>query len=119
MVAVRIKRAYEAAAAGDGTRVLVDRLWPRGLSREAAHVDIWLKDVAPSEALRRFFGHDPAKWLEFRERYLAELADNPAVAQLRSLLRRGGTLTLLFAAKDIEHNNAIVLRELLTRPDGS
>ena len=119
MVTIRIKRAYEEPAEADGTRVLVDRLWPRGLSREAAHFDAWLKDVAPSDALRRFFGHDPAKWPEFRRRYLAELAHNDRVEELRSMLRPGRTVTLVYAAKDPDHNHAVVLHEMLTRQQRS
>jgi len=113
MATIRIKRVYEPPAAGDGTRVLVDRLWPRGLSRPLAQVDAWIKDIAPSDQLRRSFGHDPANWPDFRNRYLAELAGNPALAELHSMLRPGGTVTLLFAARDIARNNAVVLREAL------
>ena len=107
-----IKRVYLPAAADDGQRVLVDRLWPRGLSRREAAVDVWLKDVAPSAALRKWFGHEPARWGEFRKRYLAELADNDAVAQLRALAATG-PMTLLYGAHDETHNQARVLLELL------
>ncbi len=113
MATVHIKRAYEPPDESDGTRILVDRLWPRGLSRQEAHVDAWIKEVAPSDALRRWFAHDPAKWSEFQARYRTELAHNPAVAELRSMLRPGTTVTLLFAARDTEHNNAVVLRQML------
>jgi uncharacterized protein YeaO (DUF488 family) len=119
MVAIRIKRVYEPPAEADGMRVLVDRLWPRGLSRQAAHLDTWLKEIAPSDELRRFFGHDPDKWPEFRKRYLHELAHNPHLDELRSMLRSGGFVTLLYAAKDAAHNNAVVLREMLMRDEGS
>lgn len=107
-----IKRVYLPPAADDGQRVLVDRLWPRGVSKRDAAVDVWLKDVAPSAALRKWFGHDPAKWEEFRKRYLAELADNEAVAELRALAK-AGPLALVYGAHDEEHNQARVLLELL------
>ncbi len=114
---VALKRAYEEADANDGTRVLVDRLWPRGLSKERARVDAWLKEVAPSDELRRWFGHDPDKFAEFRKRYEAELASESgkeAVTKLRELVKRGH-VTLLFAARDMEHNNAVVLRDVLMK----
>ncbi|WP_022901749.1 DUF488 domain-containing protein [Humibacter albus] len=107
-----IKRAYEPASSDDGYRVLVDRLWPRGVSKESAHLDEWEKDVAPSDELRKWFGHDPAKFDEFRTRYLAELEDNPAVSALRQR-GRDGTVTLVYSAHDEEHNQAVVLRDLL------
>lgn len=111
---IRIKRAYEAHSEGDGERILVDRIWPRGLRKADAHIDLWLKDVAPSTPLRQWFGHDPARWEEFRHRYRAELARNPEpVAQLRTRAR-DGTLTLVYSARDEQHNQAVVLRELLT-----
>jgi len=112
MSEIRLKRAYDPAGPEDGTRILVDRLWPRGLSRDQAKVDQWLKDVAPSADLRRWFGHDPAKWAEFRKRYEAELARNPSLEELRALIRRERRVTLLFGARDVEHNNAVVLREV-------
>jgi uncharacterized protein YeaO (DUF488 family) len=109
------KRVYDAPAAGDGTRILVDRIWPRGLAKDKAAVDEWLKDVAPSTALRRWFGHDPAKWQEFRRRYAAELAArDDAVAHLRALARRG-RVTLVYGARDTAHNNAIALKAYLER----
>lgn len=110
---VRIKRIYDEPAAGDGKRILVDRLWPRGIAKEKARIDEWLKEIAPSDELRKWFGHDPAKWEEFRERYRRELE---AKAELLGGLRKlasEGTVTLLFAAKDEEHNNAVVLKEML------
>ena len=118
----RLKRVYERPAAADGVRVLVERLWPRGLSKADAAIDRWLKDVAPSHELRRWFGHDPARWHEFRERYRAELAARPeAVRGLRELRElaaaQGGPVTLVFAARDGAHNGAIVLRELLAEGD--
>ena len=114
---VALKRAYEEADANDGTRVLVDRLWPRGLSEERARVDAWLKEVAPSDELRRWFGHDPDKFAEFRKRYEAELASESgkeAMTKLRELVKRGH-VTLLFAARDMEQNNAVVLRDVLMK----
>ena len=114
-LSVKIKRVYDPPAAEDGQRVLIDRLWPRGLKREEAGLDGWLRDVAPSDELRHWFGHDPARWEEFQARYRRELEDEArraALAELRERARRG-TLTLLFAAKDVEHNNALVVREAL------
>ncbi|MBL8600180.1 MAG: DUF488 domain-containing protein [Devosia sp.] len=108
-----IKRVYLPPDKDDGQRVLVDRLWPRGVSKREAAIDVWLKDVAPSAALRKWFGHDPQRWEEFRRRYLAELADNTdAVDQLRELAKTG-RVTLLYGALDEEHNQARVLLELL------
>ena len=112
MSEVRIKRAYDPPTAEDGLRVLVDRLWPRGLKRDKAKVDLWLRDLAPSAELRRWFGHDAARWTEFQERYRAELAGNAVLDDLRTLLRQGKPVTLLFAARDTEHNNAVVLQAL-------
>lgn len=113
------KRVYEPPEPADGVRVLIDRLWPRGLSKERAQVDVWLKDVAPSQQLRTWFGHDPAKFEEFRSRYEAELASDPArsaLAELRELARTQH-VTLVFAAHDAAHANATVLRELLARSE--
>lgn len=110
---VHIKRVYEPAGDEDGVRVLVDRLWPRGLSKAAARVDVWLKDIAPSNQLRRWFGHEAAKWPEFQRRYAAELglaAD--VVSQLTALLARG-RVTLLFGARELTHNNAVALAAYL------
>jgi uncharacterized protein YeaO (DUF488 family) len=110
---IALKRAYEPAAPRDGTRVLVDRLWPRGVSKEAAAIDHWMKELAPSTELRKWFGHDPARWPEFRRRYTAELRQQAeAVAQLRALARKG-RVTLVYAAHDEEHNDAVVLRTVL------
>lgn len=112
-MAVRIKRAYEKPEPGDGFRVLVDRLWPRGVAKDAARIDLWLKDIAPGDELRRWFGHDPARWTEFRQRYLRELEERPeAIAQLGAAVR-AGPVTLVYAAKDEEHNNAVVLRKFI------
>ena len=110
---VRSRRVYEEPMAEDGTRILVDRLWPRGIAKEKARIDEWLKEIAPSDELRKWFGHDPARWEEFRERYRRELdAKAELLDQLRGLTKKG-TVTLLFAAKDEEHNNAIVLKEMI------
>ena len=115
MHALRLKRVYEPAGEEDGARVLVDRLWPRGLSKEKAAVDHWAKEAAPSNALRRWFGHDPARWEEFQERYREELAAPEAQAELSHLraLARRSRVTLLYAARDEAMNNAIVLRDCL------
>ena len=110
---VRLKRAYERPARGDGTRVLIDRLWPRGVRKAEAELDRWAKDIAPSTALRKWFGHDPARWPEFRRRYAEEIRQHPdELAQLRSLAR-AGPITLVYAAHDDLHNDAVVLRDLL------
>jgi uncharacterized protein YeaO (DUF488 family) len=115
---VRVKRVYAPPAEDDGARVLVDRLWPRGLTREEAAIDLWLKDIAPSAELRRWFGHEPARWPAFQDRYRAELAGNPAVEELRAIIERGRRVTLLFGAKDVAHNNAVALQGyLLAMPD--
>lgn len=117
---VGLKRVYEAPDESDGTRVLVERLWPRGLSKGRAHVDVWLKEVAPSHDLRKWYGHDPARFAEFRRRYEAEIAAEPArsaLAQLRELAARQH-VTLVFAAHDTELSNAAVLRDLLSGAEG-
>ena len=107
---IRIKRVYETAAKQDGWRVLVDRLWPRGMKKEAAKVDLWMKDVAPSDALRKSFHHDAMKWPDFEKKYQAELRKKKeTMTALRKLEKEHGTLTLLFGAKDKEHNQAVVL----------
>lgn len=113
---LRLKRAYEPAAAEDGYRVLVERLWPRGLSKERVRVDRWIKEAGASTELRRWFGHDPARWEEFRRRYADEVRARPDVLEeLRDVLREHRTVTFLFAARDEEHNNAVALKELLER----
>jgi uncharacterized protein YeaO (DUF488 family) len=114
VMGIRVKRAYEPETPEDGYRVLVDRLWPRGLSKERARVDLWLREVAPSTELRKWFAHDPGKWEAFRERYRRELAEHSdLLSQLRTLERREGTVTLLFGARDETHNQAQVLAEVL------
>lgn len=109
---VKLKRAYEASSKSDGRRILVDRLWPRGLTKAKAGIDIWLKEVAPSTELRQWFGHDPEKWGEFKKRYQVELKSNPALAELQNLARQGD-ITLVYAARDEQHNEALVLKEIL------
>lgn len=109
---VRIKRVYEPASPQDGRRILVDRVWPRGIRREDAKLALWLKDVAPSTALRKWFGHDPARWAEFQRRYREELKSNPAVEELRREVSSGRT-TLVYGAHDTEHNQAVVLADYL------
>ena len=115
MSEVKIKRVYYAPDGDDGTRILVDRLWPRGLTKERACVDLWLKDIAPSTELRKWFGHDPAKWEQFRERYHREIEANVNLVSLLKEKLKGGAVTLLFAAKDAEHNEAVALQEWLNR----
>jgi len=110
---IRIKRAYEAPADDDGTRVLVERLWPRGLSKERAAVDLWLKTAAPSHELRRWFGHDPAKWPEFRRRYREELRERPDELDQLRRLAGDAPLTFVYGAADTEHNAAVALREVV------
>ena len=110
---VAIKRVYDDAEPRDGYRVLVDRLWPRGVSKQNAAVDEWLKEVAPSTELRQWFHHDPSQFAEFRRRYLAELDDSPAIEQLRSIIGSHATVTLVYSARDTELNQAVVLRDLL------
>lgn len=114
-IRLKLKRVYEPAARSDGCRVLVDRIWPRGLSREAASLDAWIKDVAPSAGLRKWFGHEPSKWEAFKRKYFAELDRQADV--LEQLLEpcSGRTVTLLFAAKDATHNNAVALKEYLDK----
>jgi uncharacterized protein YeaO (DUF488 family) len=112
---VKLKRAYEPPAADDGTRILVDRLWPRGVTKKRARIDQWMKDIAPSTELRKWFSHDPARWDEFRRRYAKEVHRNAALLdQLRSLARHG-PITLVYSAHDEKHNDAVELRELILR----
>ena len=113
MIDIRLKRVYEAAAKDDGARVLVDRVWPRGMTKAAAAADLWLKEIAPSTELRKWFNHDRAKWEDFKQRYHTELtANSEAVATLLELTKKG-RLTLLFSAQDVECNQAVALREYL------
>ena len=108
-----LKRAYEPPEKIDGTRILVDRLWPRGVSKAEARLDEWIKEVAPSTELRKWFGHDPERWAEFRRRYRAELAGHSEIVTHLRRLAREGTLTLIYGAKDEAHNEAVVLRNVL------
>ncbi|SRR5579883_1510352 len=111
---IRIKRAYLAPSPDDGVRVLVDRLWPRGVRKSDAAIDRWVKDIAPSTDLRRWFGHDPARWDEFQRRYGEELSkDADLLNELRAIAKKG-TLTLVYSARDEMHNHAVVLRDVLT-----
>ncbi len=112
---LRLKRVYEPAAADDGVRVLVDRLWPRGLTKKKAAIDHWMKDVAPSADLRKWFGHDPDRWTEFKRRYRSELRQHKDLLDQIGKLTRQGTVTLLFGARDEEHNDAVVLRDVLAK----
>jgi uncharacterized protein YeaO (DUF488 family) len=110
-----IKRVYDPPAKADGVRILVDRVWPRGVSKDNAKIHAWLKNAAPSTELRKWFGHDPERWTEFRKRYRAELKENPeAVRELRNAIGKESA-TLVYGAKDTEHNQAVVLQELLMR----
>jgi uncharacterized protein YeaO (DUF488 family) len=112
---IELKRVYEPAAKTDGRRVLVERLWPRGVSKESAHIDAWLKEIAPSTELRKWYGHEVERWPGFRKRYEAELKENrEAVAQLLKICR-SGTTTLVYSAHDEEHNSAVVLRSFILR----
>ncbi len=108
---IRIKRVYELPDKHDGRRILVDRLWPRGLTKEQARVDLWLKDIAPSTELRKWFGHNPDRWEEFKERYLDELKGNNEHIQLIKQELDKGIVTLVYGAKDKEHNQAVVIQE--------
>jgi uncharacterized protein YeaO (DUF488 family) len=110
---LKIKRAYDRPAAADGTRILVDRLWPRGVKKEEAAIDLWAKDLAPSTDLRKWFGHDPKRWTEFKRRYTAELRQHAELLDdLRALADRG-RVTLIYAARDQEHNEAVIIRDML------
>ena len=110
---IELKRAYEPSNPEDGTRFLVERLWPRGVKKTELKIDAWLKDAAPSDGLRRWFAHDPKKWLEFRRRYFVELKGHPeAIDSIRSAMARG-RVTLIYSARDERHNNAVALKEYL------
>ena len=113
MTTLVLKRVYEPPEPADGTRILVDRLWPRGVAKDKARIDLWLKDIAPSTELRKWFGHDPARWMEFQERYRIELKRNAVAVSVLKREAANGPVTLLFGAKDEEHNEAVVLRSLL------
>lgn len=110
---IRIKRIYDQILPEDGKRILVDRLWPRGIKKDQAKIDEWLKDIAPSNELRKWFSHDPSKWPEFKRRYIKELKDKSNLIEKLRADAKKGNITLLFSAKDIEHNNAVVLMEVI------
>ena len=110
---IKLKRAYEPPAAGDGMRILVDRLWPRGVKKATAAIDMWAKDVAPSTELRQWFGHETNRWEEFCRRYVAELGQKPDLIKELRALARSGQITLVFGAHDQTHNDAVVLRKVL------
>jgi uncharacterized protein YeaO (DUF488 family) len=112
---IDVKRAYDPSAKSDGHRILIDRIWPRGVTRNDLRIDAWLKDLAPSTALRKWFGHDPAKWEEFKERYARELAQRSEALENLLEKARAGHITLIFSAKDTQHNNAVALKEQLER----
>ena len=113
-MSVALKRAYEPAAPADGTRILVDRLWPRGVTKTEARIDRWAKDLAPSTELRKWFWHDPEKWSEFQTSYRMELKGNPGLVEIRALARQA-TVTLVYAAKDTLHTHALVLKQVIDR----
>jgi uncharacterized protein YeaO (DUF488 family) len=113
MATLKIKRVYEPVEKNDGVRILVDRLWPRGLKKESAHIDEWLKDIAPSTELRKWFDHDPAKWNEFNFKYSLELKQNGKIDNLIELVKKAANVTLLYSARDEQHNQAIVLLEFI------
>jgi uncharacterized protein YeaO (DUF488 family) len=110
---VKIKRIYDPPSKDDGRRILVDRLWPRGIKKDEARIDEWLKDIAPSDKLRKWFSHDPSKWQEFKRRYIDELKGKRELLERLRAESKKGTITLLFAARDKEHNNAAVLKEVI------
>jgi uncharacterized protein YeaO (DUF488 family) len=116
---ILIKRAYDPPSPKDGRRFLVDRLWPRGLSKTKLKIEAWLKDAAPSDALRKWYGHDPKKWTEFRRRYGEELRKNPGSLKPLAETRRKGTITLVFGSKEPEKNNAAALKEFLSLRKGT
>ena len=110
---IKLKRAYEPSAPDDGTRILIDRLWPRGVKKADAAIDEWMKDIAPSTGLRKWFGHDPARWQEFRRRYQSEIRQHPDEFDRLRTLAQHGRITLVFSAHDEIHNDAVVLKDLL------
>ena len=115
---IKLKRVYEEPSQADGLRVLVERLWPRGFTKEHASIDLWLKDVAPSTELRKWFGHDPKRWEPFRQRYLAELRGKKDLIDLLKQKEREGAVTLVYAARDEEHSGALVLKDFLAGHKG-
>ncbi|HTU33624.1 MAG TPA: DUF488 family protein [Candidatus Acidoferrum sp.] len=110
----KVKRVYDAAGTDDGYRVLVDRIWPRGMSKEKAHVGLWMKEIGPSDRLRKWFGHDPRRWVEFQKRYGEELRTNSQLfGELRGLRKKHKTITLVYSARDDQHNQAVAFRYIL------
>jgi uncharacterized protein YeaO (DUF488 family) len=118
MMDIQTRRVYTPCGKDDGTRVLVDRVWPRGVSRERLQADRWLKEAAPSTGLRKWFGHDPSRWEEFKHRYFSELAAKPDIVHQLCAFAEKGRLTLLFSARDTQHNQAVALKEYLTAKPG-
>jgi uncharacterized protein YeaO (DUF488 family) len=116
---IQLKRVYDAPSDQDHFRILVERLWPRGVSKSRAQIDLWLKEIAPSPDLREWYSHDLSKWGEFQERYAAELRLNPAIETMQQLLKEKGTLTFVYAARDEEHNSAVLLKAFLEREAGT
>ncbi|MBU6392489.1 MAG: DUF488 domain-containing protein [Planctomycetota bacterium] len=115
---IKLKRVYEEPTKDDGFRILVERLWPRGITKERAAIALWLKEAAPSSELRKWFGHDPAKWEEFRKRYRTELRQKKDVVSILKRKSKEGTIAFVYAARDEEHNSAIVLKEIIERDKG-
>jgi uncharacterized protein YeaO (DUF488 family) len=111
---IKIKRIYDSASSKDGKRILVDRLWPRGIKKDEAKIDEWMKEIAPSNELRKWFAHDPSKWQEFKKRYTEELKSQANLIEILINKAKKGNLTLIFSARDTEHNNAVVLSELIS-----
>lgn len=112
---IKVKRIYDPVSPDDGKRILVDRLWPRGIKKNEAEINEWLKDIAPSDGLRKWFSHDPNKWQEFKNRYIKELKNNSELIERLKAVAKKEKVTLLFSAKDIEHNNAVVLKEVIEK----
>jgi len=112
---IKLKRAYEPAARGDGERILVERLWPRGVSKDRAKIDLWLKDIAPSTQLRKWFGHDPDRWEQFRRRYAAELKDKIDLLKMLKQKAKNGPVTFVYAARDEQHNGALALKQVVEK----
>ena len=115
MASINIKRAYEPKGKSDGFRILVDRLWPRGIKKEAAHVDVWLKEIAPSNELRKWFNHEAEKWEAFNKKYAAELKTSPALEELLALVKKHAIITLVYSAKDEQHNQAAALKAFIEK----
>ncbi|MGC8568141.1 MAG: DUF488 domain-containing protein [Candidatus Micrarchaeia archaeon] len=115
MPSIKVKRVYDKREVTDGARILVDRLWPRGVRHDGSKVDIWFKNIAPSTELRKWFSHEVEKWPEFRERYIKELEQNPSIDKFISIIKDNGTVTFLYASSDTEHNNALVLKEFIDK----